>query len=227
MSSTSKASSSCQLMSCLASNDLLKWTDQKKSGAIFSSGLLGLYLLQNYTLLGLLAYTLLYATSLCSTWVLIKNVIVAFQANQNGAPQNNPHPFQSVLDYIPKKINFNEEQMAKFAKKLTAAVNKSITCFVDLVLAKSISNSLMFATILWFTSGILARFEFLCLCMISWVGLFTIPMLYKMKQAEIDGVIAKVWAPIEPHYVKIQSMIMKYKNASNSLNKDSDEDKSE
>ena len=37
-------------------NSLLTWDDQKKSGGVFAVGLVSLYLLKNYTLLGLISY---------------------------------------------------------------------------------------------------------------------------------------------------------------------------
>lgn len=227
MSSTSMKTGNanqCTMMQCLNTCEVLKWSDQKKSGGVFAVGLVTLYMLKNYTLLGLIAYTLLYSTVICSTWVLIKNVIVAFQNNQNGeAPAIQAHPFQNVLDFVPKKVNFKEEQVAKAAKKLTALINKFINCSVSLVLAKSISSSVGFAGVLYFTSGILARFEFLSLAIFFWIAIFTVPVGYQFKKAEVDALVVKVWEPIQPHYIKIQSMIMKYKNANNSLNEQKDE----
>lgn len=200
------------------SNSLLTWEDQKKSGGVFAVGLITLYMLKNYTLLGLLSYTLLYATVLCSSWVLVKNVMVAFQNNQTGeAPAAQPHPFQKVLDFVPSKINFREDQTVKMAKKMTSCLNKFVTCVVDLVLAKSISASLGFAAVLYLSSGIFARFEFLSLAMLVWNLLFSVPAVYKLKKNEIDAIVLKVWEPVEPHVTKVQGMIMKYKNASKSL----------
>jgi len=218
MSSTS-ARVACNGNQCaLMNNSLLTWDDQKKSGGVFAVGLVSLYLLKNYTLLGLISYTLLYATVLCSSWVLVKNVMVAFQNNQTGeAPAAQPHPFQKVLDFVPAKVNFREDQTVKMAKKLTSVLNKFVTCVVDLVLAKSISASLGFAAVLYLSSGIFARFEFLTLSMLIWNLLFSVPAVYKLKKTEIDGIILKVWEPVEPHVTKIQGMIMKYKNASKSV----------
>ena len=98
-------------------------------------------------------------------------MLVAFQNNQTGeAPAAQPHPFQKVLDFVPAKVNFREDQTVKMAKKLASVLNKFLTCVVDLVLAKSISASLGFAAALYLSSGIFARFEFLRVAFLVFVS---------------------------------------------------------
>jgi len=204
-------------------NSLIKWKDQKKSGIVFGSGLIALYLLKTYTLLGLLSYVLLYSTSLCTSWVLIKNIITAIQQSQNQKPQVS-HPFQKFLDQVPVVIT--DDQAKKLASFLTSSINKSINCVVDLVLAKSSSQSAAFAAFLYIFGGIFVKCQFLTLVMFTWISAFTLPFIYQLKQKEIDTLIAKAWEPIKPHYVKIQGMIAKFKNANQNLSK-GDENKEE
>lgn len=86
-----------------------------------------------------------------------------------------------------------------------------------------LSTSTSFAAVLYFFGGIFANYEFLTLAMLVYISAFTFPKVYQLKQKEIDEVISKAWTPIEPHYTKISSMIMKFKNANQKLTRSEDD----
>jgi len=195
-------------------SSLIKWDDQKKSGIVFASGIVALYLLKTYTLLGLLSYVLLYSTSLCTSWVLVKNIITAIQQSQNQQAQVT-HPFQQFLDKVPVAIS--DDQARKIASILCKSINQSVNYVVDLVLAKSSSQSAAFALCLYLCSGIFASYEFLSLAMFFWVCIFTLPKVYQLKKTEIDNLLNKAWEPVEPHYTKVVGMVQKFKNANKNL----------
>lgn len=203
---------SSNAMTCWSQCELLQWQDLKKSGGTFATGLLVLYLLNTYTLLGIFSNTLFYLTTGCLIWVVIKQVLVAFQGSS--ANQVAAHPFQVYLDQIPKYLTFSEDQTTKYAKELTNYLNKFLSKIMNLVLAKSLTDSATFVTFLYFTSGIFARFELLSLINFAWIGAFTVPKIYKMFQKEIDEAFDKAWEPVRPHVQKIGEMVNKYKSAS-------------
>jgi len=220
---TSSKNMACWTSQC----DLLQWNDIKKSGGTFAAGLLVLYLLNTYTLLGIFSNTLFYLTTGCLIWVVIKQVLVAFQGNSsNAANQVAAHPFQVYLDQIPKYLSFSDEQTTKYAKDLTNCLNKTLSKIMNLVLAKSLTDSATFVTFLYFTSGIFARFELLSLINFAWICAFTVPKVYKMFQKEIDEAFDKAWEPVKPHVEKISEIVNKYKNASAAV-ASSGEDKDE
>jgi len=222
MTATTKSSTSSPASCCYA--DLVLWKDVQKSAVIFSSVMLVLYLLQNYTVLGLVAYSMWMVTTCCCLWVLIKNVISAFQ-HQQGQTVSAAHPFQYILDYLPSKLLLSEEQLTKSIPQLTAFVNKYISMVIKLILVDSWFNSSILVITLYFTRGILASYSILCLATTIWIALFTLPYVYKLKQKEIDDVVEKVKAPIVPHIEKVQGMVKKFQLARKATSEDTSEDK--
>jgi len=212
--SSPTSSTTAQSNCCYA--DLVLWKDVQKSGITFSSVFAVLYLLQNYTVLGLLSYGMFLVTSSCCLWVLIKNVISAFQ-HQQGQQVSAAHPFQYLLDFLPSKLNISEEKAAESAPAVAQFVNKHISQLIKLILIDSWMNSSILVIVLYFTRGILASYSVLCLCTMGWCAAFTLPFVYKMKQAEIDGLLKQVVDPIKPHVAKIQGMVKKFQQARESV----------
>jgi len=58
-----------------------------------------------------------------------------------------------------------------------------------------------------------ATFTIVGLFQIIWIAAFTLPMVYRFKQKEIDGLVRKVWAPVEPHYLRLVTLFEKFQNA--------------
>lgn len=199
-------------VNCCAFTDLTQWKDAKKSGITFGVGMAVLYTLYSTTLLGLISNTLFFATSICCLWVLIKNVINAFQQQQGQAVQA-AHPFQFLLDTVPAKLRISEDDALKMAPKIAACLNKLVSDFLRLVLVDSWANSTVLIVVLYFTRGIFASHEMLCLVGYAWIGVFTLPVVYKMKKDEIDGACEKVMTPLRPHIAKVSDMIAKFKSA--------------
>lgn len=224
MTSTSSSSSAnCPMK---AANDVLLWTTPPKSAAIFGGGLFVLYLLYSNTLLGLVSNGLFFATSVACLWVLIKNVINAFQQQQGQAVQAQ-HPFQFLLDSIPSNLNISEDMAMKLAPRMSKAINCFVSCLIKLVLVDSWANSMGLVVVLYFFRGLLQNHELLCLISYAWIGAFTLPWVYKFKQAEIDGVILKITTPMKPHIEKVQGMINKFKQAKSSAGQPAEENKDE
>lgn len=195
-----------------AANDILMWTTPPHSASIFGGGLVALYLLYSNTLLGLVSNGLFFATSIACLWVLIKNVINAFQ-QQQGQTVQAQHPFQFALDSIPNNFNVSEDMAMKIAPKIAGVVNCFISSAVKLVLVDSWANSMGLVVVLYLFRGMLQKHELLCLISYAWIAAFTVPWVYKFKQAEIDAVLVKITTPLKPHMEKVQGMINKFKQA--------------
>ena len=145
-----------------AANDILMWTTPPHSASIFGGGLVALYLLYSNTLLGLVSNGLFFATSIACLWVLIKNVINAFQ-QQQGQTVQAQHPFQFALDSIPNNFNISEDMAMKIAPKIAGVVNCFISSAVKLVLVDSWANSMGLVVVLYLFRGMLQKHELLCL----------------------------------------------------------------
>jgi len=232
MSSTNKiskkSSDTCYKLpnnKCNISN-LVNWADPQTSGIYFGAGTLTLLILQTYTFLGILSFALFYITLGCSIWVLIKNVVVAFNTNQGEKAKIQPHPFKPVLDLVSKKLRISENVVEKNAIMLAKMLNNLTTQFISLVFVESWSKSAIFAIFLYFVKGILMKFHLLELLLGIWIGLFSIPFIYTLKKKEIDQILNQIWQPIKPHFEKFSKIVGKYKSV-NSNNVDQNSEKVE
>ena len=162
MTSTSSSSSGVKNDPVKLANDVLLWTQPPKTAPIFAGGLFVLYLLYSNTLLGLISNGLFFATSVACLWVLIKNVINAFQQQQGQAVQAQ-HPFQFLLDSIPSNLNISEDMAMKLAPKISKTINCFVSSLVKLILVDSWANSMGLVVVLYFFRGLLQNHELLCL----------------------------------------------------------------
>lgn len=206
------SNTTCEATEKCCYGELVLWKDVKKSGITFGVGVITLYLLQNYTVLGLFTNALFFATSICCLWVLIRNVISAFN-QQQGQPVNAVHPFQFMLDSVPAKLRLSEDDATKLAPKIADFLNCSVSKFIKLVFVDSWLNSTIFVFALYFTRGLFAAYDALALITFFWISAFCLPFVYKQKEDEINVVVEKALGPIRPHLTKVKDMINKFKSA--------------
>lgn len=194
---------------CQFSN-VIYWKDPIHSAICCFSGLTVLFILKNFTLLGLICYSLFYVTTICSAWVLLKNVIAAFQVNQGQEPVVQPHPFKSIIEAL-SSYHISNQKAQNFAENFSNKVNSNLQTLVDLLFVKSWTSSVIFACVLYFTRPIFVHFQLIQLVFFGWLGLFSLPLIYYKKKEEIDSLKDKAWEPIKPHYSKLLELMAKYK----------------
>ncbi|XP_077393922.1 reticulon-1a isoform X1 [Festucalex cinctus] len=178
--------------------DLLYWRNVKQSGAVFSSVLLLLFSLTQFSVVSVGAYLALAALSATISFRIYKSVLQAVQKTDEG------HPFKGYLDM---EISLSQDQISKYADKILLYSNTCMKELRRLFLVQDLIDSLKFAVLMWLLTYVGALFNGLTLLILVVVSMFTMPVVYEKHQAQIDQYVGLIRTHVNSVMGKIQAKI--------------------
>ncbi|XP_023141680.2 reticulon-1a isoform X1 [Amphiprion ocellaris] len=178
--------------------DLLYWRNVKQSGAVFSSVLLLLFSLTQFSVVSVGAYLALAALSATISFRIYKSVLQAVQKTDEG------HPFKS---YLEMEIALSQDQISKYADKILLYSNTCMRELRRLFLVQDLVDSLKFAVLMWLLTYVGALFNGLTLLILAVVSMFTMPVVYEKHQAQIDQYVGLIRTQVNSVVGKIQAKI--------------------
>jgi hypothetical protein len=104
-------------------------------------------------------------------------------------------------------VNIPPEKVAEITGVLVDIANPSIMELRRLFLLESIFDTIKFILCLWGLTYIGSWFNMMTLVILSWVGCFTLPLLYKNNQAAVDDVVSQVNTQISDIKEKVMAVI--------------------
>ncbi|XP_034381103.1 reticulon-1a [Cyclopterus lumpus] len=178
--------------------DLLYWRNVKQSGAVFSSVLLLLFSLTQFSVVSVGAYLALAALSASISFRIYKSVLQAVQKTDEG------HPFKAYLEI---EIALSQEQISKYADKILLYTNTCMKELRRLFLVQDLVDSLKFAVLMWLLTYVGALFNGLTLLILAVVSMFGMPVVYEKHQAQIDQYVGLIRTQVNSVVGKIQAKI--------------------
>ncbi|XP_029316168.1 reticulon-1a isoform X1 [Cottoperca gobio] len=178
--------------------DLLYWRNVKQSGAVFSSVLLLLFSLTQFSVVSVGAYLALAALSASISFRIYKSVLQAVQKTDEG------HPFKAYLEI---EIALSQDQISKYADKILLYSNTCMKELRRLFLVQDLVDSLKFAVLMWLLTYVGALFNGLTLLILAVVSMFTMPVVYEKHQAQIDQYVGLIRTQVNSVVGKIQAKI--------------------
>lgn len=165
---------------------LVYWRDPQKSGLVLGVGLVVLLSVSKFSLISVVAYTLL--TAVCGAFGFRVYKLVMSKVNKT----EEGHPFQELLDLpLPEALS-DTDRAQRFGETLFSTGANFMQKLRSLVLIEDLIESAKLIVVLWFATYVGAWFNGLTLVILSWVGLFTLPKVYLEYQTEIDEQLEKV-----------------------------------
>ncbi|XP_019940672.2 reticulon-1a isoform X1 [Paralichthys olivaceus] len=178
--------------------DLLYWRNVKQSGAVFSSVLLLLFSLTQFSVVSVGAYLALAALSATISFRIYKSVLQAVQKTDEG------HPFKG---YLEMEIALSQDQISKYADKILLYTNTCMRELRRLFLVQDLVDSLKFSVLMWLLTYVGALFNGLTLLILAVVSMFTMPVVYEKHQAQIDQYVGLIRTQVNSVVGKIQAKI--------------------
>uniref|UniRef100_A0A1A8FSP1 Reticulon n=2 Tax=Nothobranchius korthausae TaxID=1143690 RepID=A0A1A8FSP1_9TELE len=178
--------------------DLLYWRNVKQSGAVFSSVLLLLFSLTQFSVVSVGAYLALAALSATISFRIYKSVLQAVQKTDEG------HPFKA---YLEMEVALSQDQISKYADKILLCSNTCMKELRRLFLVQDLIDSLKFAVLMWLLTYVGALFNGLTLLILAVVSMFTLPVVYEKHQAQIDQYVGLIRTQVNSVMGKIQAKI--------------------
>ncbi|XP_051500565.1 reticulon-1-like isoform X1 [Myxocyprinus asiaticus] len=178
--------------------DLLYWRDLKQSGLVFGSILLLLFSLTQFSVVSVVAYLALAALSATISFRVYKSVLQAVQKTDEG------HPFKAYLDV---EMSLSHDQMQRYAENAQYYINSTLKELRRLFLVQDLVDSLKFAVLMWLLTYVGAIFNGLTLFIMVVVSMFSMPVVYKKYQAQIDQYLDLIRTQVNSVVGKIQEKI--------------------
>ena len=112
-----------------------------------------------------------------------------------------------LIEQFSPQVNIPPEKVAEMTGFLVDVANPSIMELRRLFLLENWFDSIKFVLCLWGFTYIGSWFNMMTLIILSWVGLFTLPLLYKNNQAAVDEIVGSVNTQMTEIKDKVMSVI--------------------
>ncbi|EGW05348.1 Reticulon-2 [Cricetulus griseus] len=178
--------------------DLLYWKDTRTSGAVFTGLMASLLCLLHFSVVSVAAYLAL--LGLCAT-ISLRVYRKVLQAVHRGDGTN---PFQAYLDM---DLTLTREQTERLSQLIASYVVSTVTQLRHFFLVEDLVDSLKLALLFYILTFVGAVFNGLTLVILGVVALFTVPLLYRQHQAQIDQYVGLVTNQLSHLKAKIRAKI--------------------
>jgi len=178
---------------------LVHWEAPTASGAVFGAVLGLLTGIAYFSLISVAAYISLAALAAVMA-IKVYSFVMVFM--KKAEPGSDPlHCVTSIDVTIPP------ERVADMTGFLVDLLNPAVMELRRLFLLESIFDTLKFILCLWGLTYIGSWFNMMTLVILTWVGCFTLPLVYKNNQAAVDDVVGQVNTQITDIKEKLAGVI--------------------
>ncbi|XP_031241402.1 reticulon-2 isoform X1 [Mastomys coucha] len=178
--------------------DLLYWKNTRTSGAVFTGLMASLLCLLHFSIVSVAAHLAL--LGLCAT-ISLRVYRKVLQAVHRGDGTN---PFQAYLDM---DLTLTREQTERLSQQIASHVVSTATQLRHFFLVEDLVDSLKLALLFYILTFVGAIFNGLTLVILGVVALFTVPLLYRQHQAQIDQYVGLVTNQLSHIKAKIRAKI--------------------
>ncbi|XP_030074246.1 reticulon-2 [Microcaecilia unicolor] len=179
-------------------SDLMYWRNTKTSAVVFTTIMVSLLCLSQFSIISVFAYLSLLL--LCST-ITLRVYRKILQAIYKCDGEN---PFQVYLD---KDIMLTKEEVDNYVIRSLSLFTSALNTLRRLFLVEDLVDSLKFLTLLYLLTYIGAVFNGLTLLILGIISAFTFPLLYRQHQAQIDQYVGLVRSQLSRIREKIQAKL--------------------
>uniref|UniRef100_A0A9L0S4U4 Reticulon n=1 Tax=Equus caballus TaxID=9796 RepID=A0A9L0S4U4_HORSE len=178
--------------------DLLYWKDTRTSGVVFTGLMVSLLCLLHFSIVSVVAHVALLL--LCGT-ISLRVYRKVLQAIHRGDGTN---PFQAYLDV---DLTLTQEQKEHLSQQIASRVVSAATQLRHFFLVEDLVDSFKLALLFYILTFVGAVFNGLTLLILGVICLFTIPLLYRQHQAQIDQYVGLVTNQLSHIKAKIRAKI--------------------
>ncbi|XP_028274618.1 reticulon-2a isoform X4 [Parambassis ranga] len=168
--------------------DLIYWKDTERSGMVLTGivvGLLSLFQLSIITVVSTVSLAVM-----CFTI----SVRIYYQILYILSWGDGEHPFKSYLDL---DITFSGAQADLYMQKAIVLTLSAVDTLKRLIFVGSLFDSLKLLFLMYLVTYLGDLCNGLTLLIISVIAFFSLPLFYRQRQEQVDGVIAKVQAHVD------------------------------
>ncbi|KAM4627278.1 reticulon-2a [Polymixia lowei] len=182
----------------IAVMDLIFWKDTERTGMVLTGlvvGLLSLFQLSIITVVSTLSLAVMCFTISVRIYYKVLHLL-------NWG--DGEHPFKTYLDL---DISLSGEQADLYMQKTIVMIMSAVDTLKGLLFVGNLFDSLKFLALMYLMTFLGDLCNGLTVLIIGVIGLFSLPLFYRQRQEQVDGVFAKMHASIDNVKDILQRMV--------------------
>ncbi|XP_069500795.1 reticulon-2 [Ambystoma mexicanum] len=178
--------------------DLVYWRNTQTSAIVCTSLVVSMLCLSQFSIISVCSYVALLV--LCATITLrVYRKILQAVSKSDGV-----NPFQVYLD---EDVSLSKEQVDKYAELALAHLTSALKTLRHLFLVEDLVDSLKLLVLLYLFTYIGAVFNGLTLLILGVISAFSLPLLYRQHQTQIDQYVGLARNHLSQIRAKIQAKL--------------------
>jgi len=177
---------------------LVYWDNPRDSGIVCGSVLVCLLAVRYISLISVLGNLSLALVTATMSFRMYKSVLAAVNKTQDG------DPFKAFLEI---DVTIPEAQLTSTLQSFASRLNSILATIKSVVLVENMVESIKFALAMYMLSYVGAIMTGLTLVTLSWIGVFSLPRLYRDNQQKIDEAILPLKTKLEEMQDKFSSAL--------------------
>lgn len=179
-------------------NSLLYWENPRDTGIAFGPVLVALLAIRYISLISVVANLSLAFITATMSFRIYKSILAAVNKSSEG------HPLKQFLDM---DITLDDDKAAQLLQSFVARLNGTLTTLKKVFLIEDIVVSAKYAIAWYLLSYVGAILNGSTLVILAWVGIFSIPRVYRDNQTQIDNAILPLKAKFDELQAKISAAV--------------------
>merc|ERR1712122_16285 len=179
-------------------DSLLYWENPRDSGIICGSVLVCLLAVRYISLISVIGNLSLALVTATMSFRIYKSVLAAVNKTQEG------HPFKQFMDI---DVTLPADKVAEITDGLFAKLNSILAKLKSVLLVENVLESIKFAVAMYLLTYIGALMNGLTIVTLAWIGIFSLPRVYRDNQKQIDEAINPLKSKLEDLQDKLQSSL--------------------
>ncbi|XP_075263014.1 reticulon-1-A-like isoform X2 [Convolutriloba macropyga] len=170
---------------------LIFWESPKRTGSVFGTVLSLLLCFASFSLISIVAYSTLLLLALSTAFTVYRRIhgSISKSAAASSASTKDSHPLRALLEL---DLTVKPSRLASVLEPLCDPFNRFVIRARAIILIENVLDSAKFGVMMWLLTYIGACFNALSLVMLTWVGFFTVPVLYEKNQHFVDSMVGQI-----------------------------------
>merc|ERR1712180_264347 len=179
-------------------NSLLYWDNPRDSGIICGSVLVCLLAVRYISLISVIGNLSLALVTATMSFRIYKSVLAAVNKSNEG------HPFKQFLEV---DVTLPADKVSSMSDFFFSKLNAILLKLKSILLVENTVESVKFAVLMYLLTYIGAMMNGLTIVTLAWIGIFSLPRVYRDNQKQIDEAINPLKSKLEDLQAKLQSSL--------------------
>jgi len=179
-------------------HSLVYWDNPRDTGIAFGPVLVALLAIRYISLISVVANLSLAFITATMSFRIYKSILAAVNKSSEG------HPFKQFLDM---DLTIDNDKAAQLIQTAVVKMNADLTALKKLLLVENIIESAKFGVMMYVLSYVGAVLNGSTLVILAWVGLFSLPRVYRDNKTQIDNAILPLKAKFDELQAKISASL--------------------